>query len=108
MNSAHMRRLLLGGTALLVAGWLGQVALVAPAILGAVALATLLPLTLVCTLYAVVLGTTRLVDGRGWPLRSAPLETEPRGADGRDTDARGTDAPSPGSRRGAGGATEAD
>ncbi|WP_276260499.1 hypothetical protein [Haloglomus litoreum] len=98
MKSAHMRRLLLGGTALLVAGWLGQVALVAPAILGAVALATLLPLTLVCSLYAVVLVTTRLVDGRGLPFRPAPPET----------DARGAEAPSSGTRRSTGGATEAD
>ncbi|MFB6205689.1 MAG: hypothetical protein ABEJ05_04055 [Haloglomus sp.] len=98
MEPERTRRLLLGGTALLIAGWLGQMALVAPALLGAVALATLLPLTLIVSLYAAVLAVTGLVDGPGWPFRPPT-----GGADARDSEVT-TSRHS----RGADGAAEAD
>jgi hypothetical protein len=66
MEPQRTRRLLLGGTVLLVAGWLGLLALVAPALLGAVAAATLLPLSLVILPYIVVRVAVRLVDDPRW------------------------------------------
>ena len=62
MTPSRTRRLIVGGTVLLVAGWLGLMALVAPALLGAVAAATLLPLTLVLLPYVVVRFATRVVE----------------------------------------------
>jgi hypothetical protein len=70
MMPSHTRRLLLGGTVLLVAGWLGLMALVAPALLGAVAAATLLPLSLVLLPYLAVGLMTRVIDAPGRPFRS--------------------------------------
>jgi hypothetical protein len=85
---------LVGGTVLLVAGWLGLLAFVAPALLGAVAAATLLPLSLVILPYLVVRVAVRLVDDPRWtPFTSGGTPSE---------------GSSPGPGRGSGGATEAD
>jgi hypothetical protein len=77
MNSTRTRRLLLGGTVTLVAGWLGLMALVAPALLGAVAAATLLPLTLVALPYLAVGAVVRMLDAR----RPAPRSDAGRAED---------------------------
>jgi hypothetical protein len=79
MKPSRTRRLIVGGSVLLVAGWLGLMALVAPALLGAVAAATALPLALVLLPYVVVRIATRVIEPPRWPLRATPDGVE--GAD---------------------------
>ena len=69
MRPTYARRLLVGGTGLLVAGWLGLVAVVAPTLFGAVAVAALIPLALVALPYLVVRAVTRVVDSRDRRIR---------------------------------------
>lgn len=98
MEPQRLRRLLLGGSVLFVGGWLGLMALVAPALLGAAAAATLLPVLLVALPYLVVRLATRVVDDPG---RLTPPSV-------RETDGSGSDGTAGGSRPGTAGPTEAD
>jgi len=98
MKPQRLRRLLLGGSVLFVGGWLGLLALVAPALLGAVAAATLLPVMLVALPYLVVRIATRIVDD---PDRLTPPSV-------RGTDGSGSDGSAAGSPPGTNGPTEAD
>ncbi len=94
MEPLRTRRLLLGGTVLFVAGWLGLLALVAPALLDAVAAATLLPLSLVALSSLVARTAARFVDEPRWPS-AVVQDTSPH----RSTPGHGGDS---------GGATETD
>jgi hypothetical protein len=88
MNPTRTRRLLMGGTVTLVAGWLGLMALVAPALLGAVAAATLLPLTLVALPYLAVGAVVRVLDARRRPSPEPLRSTDAGSAE----DVRGSSA----------------
>lgn len=77
MRPTHARRLLVGGTVLLVAGWLGLVAVVAPSLFGAVAVAAVGPLALVVVPYGVVRAVTRALESRGWRERLPGLTPQP-------------------------------
>lgn len=85
MKPPRMRRLIAGGSVLLVAGWLGLMALVAPALLGAVAAATTLPLALVLLPYVAVRLATRVIETPRWPFRAAPDAVD--GTDGGTAEA---------------------
>lgn len=69
MRPTRARRLLVGGTGLLVAGWLGLVAVVAPTLFGAVAVAAGLPLALVAVPYLVVRAVTWALAARDRRVR---------------------------------------
>ncbi|WP_254821363.1 hypothetical protein [Haloglomus halophilum] len=81
MKPPRTRRLIVGGSVLLVAGWLGLMALVAPALIGAVAAATTLPLALVLLPYAAVRIATQVMEPPRWPLRATPDGDGVEGAD---------------------------